>query len=302
MDIPKTGKVSVVIDSDAYNEIDDQFAIAWALLHPERIDLQAIYAAPYTNNFFEEEEQSERTVCSAKEGMELSFDEVHRVLDLLPDTVHPEVFKGSTSYFKDSLKPERSPAVNDLIARARACDDTLHVLCIAAPTNIAHAIALAPDLIDKIHVIWLGGHSFDWENTEEFNLMQDIKASQLMFDSGVALTLFPCMGVTNTLATSIPEISYYLEDSSKIGSYLANLAPKFPWISFASRKVIWDIANVGLVLNSDWFTYDLVSSPILNENLTWSFNNKRHVIKVIKYIARDNLFKDLFKTLIDADK
>jgi len=37
-----------VIDTDAANEIDDQFALAWALLAPERLDLQAVYAAPFS--------------------------------------------------------------------------------------------------------------------------------------------------------------------------------------------------------------------------------------------------------------
>ena len=49
---PTEGVIPVVIDSDTYNEIDDQMAIAWAMLHPERIDLQAVYAAPFTNHFF----------------------------------------------------------------------------------------------------------------------------------------------------------------------------------------------------------------------------------------------------------
>lgn len=52
---PKYGKVPIVIDSDTYNEIDDQMAIARAFLHPERLDLQAVYAAPFTNHYFGKE-------------------------------------------------------------------------------------------------------------------------------------------------------------------------------------------------------------------------------------------------------
>ena len=43
------GPVDLVIDSDTYNEIDDQFAIAYALHAPEKIRVQALYAAPFTN-------------------------------------------------------------------------------------------------------------------------------------------------------------------------------------------------------------------------------------------------------------
>jgi len=38
----------LVIDTDAANEIDDQFALAWALLSPERLDVLAVYAAPFS--------------------------------------------------------------------------------------------------------------------------------------------------------------------------------------------------------------------------------------------------------------
>ena len=41
--------VRVVIDTDTYNEVDDQFAIAYALLSPERVRVEAIYAAPFFN-------------------------------------------------------------------------------------------------------------------------------------------------------------------------------------------------------------------------------------------------------------
>ena len=38
----------VVNDTDAANEIDDQIALAWALLSPAQLDLLAVYAAPFS--------------------------------------------------------------------------------------------------------------------------------------------------------------------------------------------------------------------------------------------------------------
>ena len=43
---PPAGKLRLAIDSDAKNEVDDQFAIAWALRSPERFSVEAIYAVP----------------------------------------------------------------------------------------------------------------------------------------------------------------------------------------------------------------------------------------------------------------
>ena len=42
-----TGKIDVVLDTDAYNEIDDQFAFAYLLKSKEKANVTAIYAAPF---------------------------------------------------------------------------------------------------------------------------------------------------------------------------------------------------------------------------------------------------------------
>ena len=45
---PPDGPVRVLIDTDAANEIDDQFALAWALLSRYRLRIEAITAAPFS--------------------------------------------------------------------------------------------------------------------------------------------------------------------------------------------------------------------------------------------------------------
>ena len=44
----KNAKLRVVIDTDANNEIDDQYALAWALLSQDRLEIEGVYAAPYS--------------------------------------------------------------------------------------------------------------------------------------------------------------------------------------------------------------------------------------------------------------
>lgn len=302
MHVANTGRIPLVLDCDAGNEVDDQFALAWALLHSERLDVQAIYAAPYTNHFFPHEADDPTEVSDPEEGMHRSYDEIRQVLSLLPVTQTPDVFPGARHYLKDTAQPESNPAVEDLISRARNAQQPLHVVCVAAPTNVATALQLAPDIAQKIHILWLGGHSFDWCDTEEFNLMQDIAASRTLLDSGVALTLIPCRGAASVLATSKPEIHHYLAHTSRIGQYLTEITERLSWIGYAERKVIWDIANIGYLLNPEWFTTFYSASPRLNDNLTWSFDPRRHAIRVVKFIKQDALFADLFRTLGDADR
>ena len=67
------GELRVVLDTDTYNEVDDQFAVVHALLSPERISLQALYAAPFHNGRSD----------GPADGMEKSYDEIIRLLERL---------------------------------------------------------------------------------------------------------------------------------------------------------------------------------------------------------------------------
>ena len=67
---PGDGCVRMVLDTDTYNEIDDQFALVHALLSPERLKVEAIYAAPFHND----------RSTGPGDGMEKSFEEILRLL------------------------------------------------------------------------------------------------------------------------------------------------------------------------------------------------------------------------------
>jgi len=136
---PVKGKVRMVLDTDAYNEVDDQFAIAYSLLSPERLDVEAIYAAPFLN----------RQSTGPGDGMEKSYHEILRVLDRMggaADRVADRdfVFRGSKTFLSSNRTPVDSPAARDLVERAMSSRDLLYVVAIGAPTNVASAILLNP--------------------------------------------------------------------------------------------------------------------------------------------------------------
>ena len=84
LDFPQ-GTVDAVLDTDAYNEIDDQFAIAYMLRAKDKINVKAIYAAPFHN------EKSD----SFEDGMERSYDEIEKILDLMGERdMKKNVFRG----------------------------------------------------------------------------------------------------------------------------------------------------------------------------------------------------------------
>ncbi len=291
---PPVGKVRMVLDTDTYNEIDDQFALTHAMLSPDQLQVEAIYAAPFHNS---------RSTGPA-DGMEKSYEEIVRLLDRLD--VNPEglVYRGSTSFLSDWEHPVESPAATDLIERALAMDDDepLYVTAIGAITNVASAILLEPSIIERIVVVWLGGNALYWPTAYEFNLKQDIPSSRLIFDCGVPLVQLPCMGVTTHLHSTVAEIERYVEGQGAIGDFLAERFKEYSDDHFGWSKVVWDIAAIAYLLDATWTPSDLVHSPILTDQVTWSSDNSRHLIRTANYIHRDPIFRDLFTKLADFAK
>ena len=287
---PPTGDIRMVLDTDTYNEIDDQFAVAYALLSSERLKVEALYAAPFHNN---------RSTGPA-DGMEKSHAEILRLLERLGQPSQQFVYPGSTAWLTGRQEPEKSPAALNLIERAMASplDDPLYVVAIGAITNIASAILLEPDIIRRIVVVWLGGQPHDLHFAREFNLMQDPSASQLVFDCGVPLVQIPCLGVASHLLTTVPELEGALKGQNAISDFLFERFCEYHTDHFAWAKEIWDISAIAYLLNSEWVPAKLVPSPLLTDDLTWAAPPKgRHSIRTAWFVKRNPIFADLFHKL-----
>lgn len=289
---PRAGKLRMVLDTDTYNEIDDQFAVVYSLLSPERLSVEAIYAAPFYND----------RSSGPADGMQKSYEEILRLLDRLGRSPEGLVYKGATGYLDADLQPQSSDAARDLVARAMASspDDPLYVVGIAAITNIASAILIEPRIIERMVVVWLGGHALYWPNTVEFNLKQDVLAARLVLDCGVPFVLIPCMGVTTHLLTTVSEMEQYVRGCGPIGDYLADIFAAYEIDHFGWSKVLWDIATIAYLIDERWIPTELVHSPIVTDQVTWSFDNTRHLIRAASYIHRDPIYRDLFTKLRNA--
>ena len=83
--------VDVVLDTDAFNEVDDQYAIVY-MLRSSELNPVAIYAAPFLNGKSE----------SPADGMEKSYNEIFHILKLAGRTdMNDKVYKGAREYLKD---------------------------------------------------------------------------------------------------------------------------------------------------------------------------------------------------------
>lgn len=289
-----TGKVAAVLDTDAYNEIDDQYAIAYILRSPEVIDLQAIYAAPFQN----------KKAATAAIGMERSYQETATILKLLgkEGQMAGKVFRGSDQFLADAYTPVESPAARDLVARAmaRPDGDPLYVIAIGAITNVASALLMQPAIARKIVVLWLGGHALEWFNTKEFNMLQDVSAARVLFGCGVPVVQFPCKGVVSALTTTGPEVDYWLGGKNPLCDYLCDITHQEAAFNrqgpFWSRT-IWDVAPVAWLMDMDCTETRFEPAPIPSYDGYYSISRCNHPILYVYSVNRDRIIGDLFTKL-----
>ena len=292
---PPAGRIRMVLDTDTYNEIDDQFAVVYALRSPEKLAVEALYAAPFLND----------RSTGPGDGMEKSYEEILRLLDRLHVSPEGFVFRGSTAYLGD--RPERSPAALDLVARAMAApdDDPLYVVAIGAITNVASALLIEPEIIRKIVVVWLGGNPPSLPHTVEFNLRQDVPAARIVFDSSVPFVHVPCLGVASHLLTTRAELAEALAGYNPVCDFLYERFCEYSDDHFAYGKEIWDVATIAYLLDEEWTPSRLTPSPRLmgawspeeGGHLYFERAPGRHQIRDVWFVRRNPIFRDLFVKL-----
>lgn len=325
------GEVPVVLDTDPYNEIDDQFAILYALLSESRLNVRAIHAAPFANV---------RSGDDAGRGMERSFETAEEMLRLLKaDGLKsvPQVFRGAERFMTDPADPSGftgsaapSDAAANLIALAdeHSVRNPLYVVAIAAITNVASAILEKPSIIKKMVLLWLAGHPHDHPDTDEFNLRQDVFASRVVLDSGVPLVMFPCANVAEHLRLSVADVRTQLKATGRTGAYLKKEFLKYAREKSADSRPIWDMAPVAwltgvsagdlpavetAIIPGPMLTVSPVSTALAREPAflkgrdprgnppplcTWNSDPRRPLIREAIRIDRDAVFSDFFSKLM----
>ena len=297
---PPDRPVDVVIDTDTFNEADDQFALAYLLRHQDRLNLEAIYAAPFLN----------RKVSTPREGVERSMEEIERILDLTGESIQmPKVHRGAPCFLIDEQTPMFSDGIQDLVDRAMAHtpENPLYIIGIAAATDLASAYLLQPEIRERIVVIWLGGSAMHCMEKEEFNLIEDVSAARVLFDSNIPLVQVPAWGVAQYFTITKAEVEHYLRPANPLCAYLADIVEKevAAWKNPSPywSKALWDVTAVAWLLNDHGqFMEDrLIRTPVPLRR-GYRFPDRRQLMCCVREIYRDALLTDLFRCLMQKEE
>ena len=282
----KKEKINVILDTDTYNECDDQFALAYLVKSQDKFNINAITVAPYSHSYIKE---------TIKETTEKSYNEILKICNWLNFETENKIFRGATDYLCNGYN-ENNEAVNKIIKIASKNKKT-YILAIGAITNIALAIKKEPKIIDKIEIIWLGGNEIGYKNNLEYNFRQDIEAVKIVFNSKVKMTILPCQNVVSDLKIDINTLKNKLQNKSELCNYLIDKFYNDGYHGIQESRVIWDISVIAYMINKNWFKTEVISCPNIKEDTSYETTDNKHNVTFVTKLDKNKIYNDLFKKL-----
>lgn len=278
---PRGQRLRVIIDSDAKNEIDDQWAIALAILSPERFEIEGFVGANFDN------------VHGGPSGIEASVAEIHTVLEKAGMTGRWPVLPGSHP-MRYQFEPSASQGVDFIIERALAGtpEDPLWVVGLGASTDMASALLKEPRIVDRVVAFW--HFRTHWPETcYNFNVIGDVRAARILFHSPVSFVLFD----TGTyLRCPMEESARFVAPYGELGRYLHSYRHREEWYA-SPRKGFYDLGDIAALVDPDLACWDVTSCPEVGWDLAYHFTDKLGSILRCYHVDRDRTFQLLYRKL-----
>ena len=296
--------VPIIIDTDANNELDDQHALAYALFSKEALEVLGVTV----NN------------TPRGGGIQSHYSEAKRVLQLCNKWGEVPLLAGTEGNFSDIhpvLHTQRDhdgfEAVDFLIEIARrARDQPLTVVAIGKLTNVALALAKAPEISKQIRVVWLGSN---YPDSGEYNLLSDPEAANATISSGVDFAMvvvrYGEASGTAAVVTTTSQIQTHLTGAGPtarpvagrhgkvftcFGDYAIDL---FKNVGDRPRS-LHDVVAVAIVKQPMWGSCRLVPAPEWNGTSWVVCQDTIRPIKIWQDFDRAAILDDLFRCICTA--
>ena len=268
-------KYNVILDTDIGNSWDDQFAICYLLKNESIFNIEAITIEPFRHN------ESETILANEN----ISYNEISTIGNFLYKDITNKVYKFSNN-----------ESVNKIIEMANKNEKT-YILATGPLTNIALAINSDKSILNKIEIIWLGGNSIEYGNNNEFNFMQDTKATMEVINSNVNMTIIPARNVAIDLMINIDELENKLNMDNELSKYLCNRFVNDKFYGIKKDRVIWDISVIAYLINKEWFKTKEIKGLRLSEKLQYYTDPSKTSKTMVEQLDSKKIYDNLFKVL-----
>ena len=277
----------VIIDTDAKNEADDQYAIVHALLSPT-LDVRGLVPAHFGH---------ERSATSMLD----SRAEIDLLLQLMDLDGRVTVANGAEQAIPDASTPAPSAGAELIIAESTlvTAEDPLFVAFLGPLTDMASAILMDPEIVHRnVIVVWIGGMGYDvdWSYpATEFNLRNDIPAANVVFDSGITIWQVPAT-VYSMISVGYAELEEKIGGTSKLADYL--IRQLIEWNAEHNgepieHRSLGDSPAISLILNPRGGVSRTIPAPRFGREGGY-LPGSGHAIKAFETVDVRYLLEDMF--------
>jgi purine nucleosidase len=214
----------IIIDTDIGDDIDDAFAIAFALNSPE-LELIGVTTV-FKNTLKRAKLASQLLKLAGREDIPVFAGCSQPLANTVDEAETPCQY---TDEFADAAV-QPAHAVDYLIETLMASEGDITIVPIGALTNIATALAREPRIAGKIKEIVMMAGAY-YSHCNEWNIVCDPEAARAVFTSGIAIK---AVGLDVTMKVRLrPGDMDRIEHSSEpVSRYLANLMQR--WRTFGN--------------------------------------------------------------------
>ena len=283
---PPEKRARVIVNTDAKNEADDQFAIVHALLTPS-FELHGIVPAHFGTR---------RTGESLQESRE----EVLHLLGLMGWTDRVRVVDGAPHALPDDSTPVPSPGAALIVEEALREDARpLHVAFYGPLTEMASALLMEPRIQERnVRVVWIGGGAWP-EGGPEFNLSNDVHAANVVMRSRVEVWQIPST-VYRLMAVGYAELLERVYPQGELGRYLVEQL-----VDFNARHVpgpmeyrsLGDSPAVGVIMYPDCGRFAWRPAPEFDAAMRYVHTGQHRPIRVYETVDARFVLEDFFAKL-----
>ncbi len=303
---PTDKSIRVIIDTDCYNECDDEYCVAHALMTP-KFDIKGIIAAQFGGVYHRTGTEQE------------SYDEIVNVVHLMGLDGTVPILHGCDTPMKDRDTYEETEGARRIVEEALTDDPRpLFVATLGAVTNVAAALLMAPEIADRMTIISILGAPYP-DGGFEFNLMNDPVAADVLMTAGVHLWQVPS-NVYTTMKVSFYELLNKVYPYGAIGKYLVehtmdtnrqlfvmleqmkDLFPDQGGEAPALGGELWSLGDsptVGIMMNPTVGRYHMENAPCaVHMDGTYDFSRPgKGTIRVYDDIDSRFILMDMFEKL-----
>jgi purine nucleosidase len=290
--------MDVIVDADTANEMDDLYAIAQLIADPA-VKVTALNSAHFNNAELYVRQRWHKYDMKGFVPVDASQRENEKLLKVMGKRIPAprgagDILGYSWGYFDGAPIPD-APAIQEIIRAARAAPagTKINVLVLGPLTNIASAVARAPDIGPKISVYSLS-LKYDpitgvWDKND-FNTRNDLNATDFLLDrDDVDLTILPV-----SVAKDLPFFrDKVMPNLDKVRHRVSkHLRERWEFVGAQEMWTMWDLALTMAASHPEMATVSLRSAPP---------ENKRKTVKVITAIDASSMEATFWQLLERLD-